>query len=288
MTKRRIKIQELLNNPESQIELLSEYEKSKASQALKKTIINGPHLDPDILFKCATDPSYQAADESFQHIAICPICMEEFIVLQHAHRELWGDNFNPVEVEQFDLLQFLKDIVSSGKMVIRSFVDRVTEVIEPEPIVLGLMTTDGRGRPPDLPRKPTTPKRKLVRQSIETNQFLSDEEFYILMPIQRDGYVTAFTLSESGDMRLVFPSGEKVDTSVSAQEVKKILFTAPEPPGRWSLKAIWTIDDPLGSLELPVDEFWNDKALQCLAEHIKESDEDEWAAGTFEFEVKKK
>jgi hypothetical protein len=84
------------------------------------------------------------------------------------------------------------------------------------------------------------------------------------------------------------PRGDKVDTSVSARENKRIVFKAPEPLGPWALKAIRTIDDPLGSLDLPFNEFWNDRALQCLAKHIKGLDKDGSAAGTLEFEVKQK
>jgi hypothetical protein len=212
---------------------------------------------------------------------MCPVCKEDYILLLQAHRELWGDDFNPVEVQQFNWGEFLKDKVSSVEMGIRSFVDRWIDIPEPEPAVrsTGFMTTRGG--------QPTTQRRKSGVQAIKTRQFVEGEIINFDIEIPKDGYVAAFTFSKY-DMQLVFPYRGKVDTSVSAHEIKRIRFTASELLGLCTLKAIWTIDDPLGSQDLPFDRFWNDRALQCIAEHIKELDEDKWTAGILKFEVKQK
>lgn len=292
------KLDGVFDNPENVYQFFRKYSQSESFREWKKQIEEGPHPTTEILFDYSVGMLPDSEQEEWlEHIAHCIRCTKEVYSIRGAQRRLSKATVKS-ETREPNWAQILRDLISSGKMVIRSFVDRVTEVIEPEPtgpteLTFAITTSRGfmtRGgwEPPDLPRKPTTPKRKLVRQSIETNQFLSDEEFYILMPIQRDGYVTAFTLSESGDMRLVFPSGEKVDTSVSARENKRIVFKAPEPPGPWTLKSVWTADDPFGSLDLPFDESWNHRALLCLGEYVSKSDKDQWTVEILEFEVKQK
>ena len=292
------KLDGVFDNPENVYQFFRKYSQSESFREWKKQIEEGPHPTTEILFDYSVGMLPDSEQEVWlEHIAHCIRCTKEVYSIRAAQRRLSKATVKS-ETREPNWAQILRDLISSGKMFIRSFVDRVTEVIEPEPTgpteppfamekSFGFMTRGG-WEPPDLPSKPTTPKRKLVRQSIETNQFLSDEEFYILMPIQRDGYVAAFTLSESGPMRLVFPRGDKVDTSVSARENKRIVFKAPEPPGPWTLKSVWTADDPFGSLDLPFDESWNHRALQCLGEYVNKSDKDQWTVEILKFEVKKK
>jgi hypothetical protein len=295
MPRSKKKLDGVFDNPENVYQFFRKYSQSESFREWKKQIEEGPHPTTEILFDYSVGMLPDSEQEEWlEHIAHCIRCTKEVYSIRAAQRRLSKATVKS-ETREPNWAQILRDLISSGKMVIRSFVDRVTEVIEPEPTELTFAITTSRGfmtrggwEPPDLPRKPTTPKRKLVRQSIETNQFLSDEEFYILMPIQRDGYVAAFTLSESGPMRLVFPRGEKVDTSVSARENKRIVFKAPEPPGPWTLKSVWTADDPFGSLDLPFDESWNHRALLCLGEYVSKSDKDQWTVEILEFEVKQK
>jgi hypothetical protein len=200
---------------------------------------------------------------------MCPVCKEDYILLLQAHRELWGDDFNPVEVQQFNWGEFLKDKVSSVEMGIRSFVLQVIKSTQPEPA--------------------ENIRFMMVRPQatwVETKQFFSGANMSLEIEIPKDGHVTVFTLSESGDIRLVFPLFPQVNTSVSGETITRISFEAPASLGPWTVKAILTTDDPLGSRDLPFDESWNNRVLECLAKHIKGLDKDGWAAGTLEFEVR--
>ena len=292
MPRSKKKLDGVFDNPESVYQFFRKYSQSESFREWKKQIEEGPHPTTEILFDYSVGMLPDSEQEVWlEHIAHCIRCTKEVYSIRGAQRRLSKATVKS-ETREPNWAQSLKNIASSVKIGIQSFVDRWIDVIEPEPTgptelpfamenSCGFMAMVGGWEPPDLPRK-------LVRQSIETNQFLSDEEFYILMPIQRDGYVAAFTLSESGNMRLVFPRGDKVDTSVSARENKRIVFKAPEPPGPWTLKSVWTADDPFGSLDLPFDESWNHRALLCLGEYVSKSDKDQWTVEILEFEVKQK
>ena len=289
MPRSKKKLDGVFDNPENVYQFFRKYSQSESFREWKKQIEEGPHPTTEILFDYSVGMLPDSEQEVWlEHIAHCIRCTKEVYSIRGAQRRL-SKATEKSETREPNWAQSLKNIASSVKIGIQSFVDRWIEVIEPEPT--------GPTEPPFAMEESCgfmamvqgyTQERERDIQAIKTKQFVAREVINIEIDIPKDGYVTAFTLSESGDMRLVFPSGEKVDTSVSAQQIKRIRFRASEPLGPWALKAIWTIDDPLGSRDLPFNEFWNDRALQCLAKHIKGLDKDGWAAGTLEFEVKQK
>jgi hypothetical protein len=75
-----LELKKLLKDPEHMIRSLSEYGKSESFAVRRQEIVNGPHLDSDIIFQAALNPSYQISDDSVSHIAMCPVCMEEYIL----------------------------------------------------------------------------------------------------------------------------------------------------------------------------------------------------------------
>ena len=281
MPRNNKKLDGIFDNPKSVQEFFRKCGQSESARKRKKQIDEGPHPTPEILFDYAVGMLPDSEQEKWlHHIAYCIRCSTEVYSILAAELRL-GKVMDKSETREPNWAQSLKNIASSLKIQIQSFVDRMIEVIEPEPALqyMGLATPGGKFT--DLRREPGL-------QEIETEQFVVGEVINFEIIVPADGHVTAFTFPESGPMRLVFPYGSKVDTLVSARKLKRMHFKASEPPGPWTLKVIWTIDDPLGSHDLAFDELWNDRALNTLAEHIKKLDEDKWAAGTFEFEVKNK